>query len=179
MAPPWREAVDYTEAGFLMRQLGTACFIVIAYLTGMRPGEAAGLRSGCCPDPEPESAERTGRHLITSTVYKTARDEDGNHRSEGEVRDAPWVAIAPVVNAIRVLERMVPQGQLLFDHHAHDLRGTRAGTLSLAVHTLGTRVKDFITWANHEATARGLAHEVIPPDPHGRIGTERFRRSLA
>jgi hypothetical protein len=25
----------------------------------------------------------------------------------------------------------------------------------------------------------GLVHEVIPPDPHGRIGTERFRRSLA
>ncbi|WP_246111715.1 hypothetical protein [Streptomyces hawaiiensis] len=117
--------------------------------------------------------------MITSTVYKTARDDDGNHRSEGQVRDAPWVAIAPVVNAIRVLERMVPPGQLLFDHHAHDLRGTRAGTGSLTVHTLGTRVEDFITWANHEAAARGLVHEVIPPDPHGRIGTERFRRSLA
>ncbi|MFG3151433.1 integrase [Streptomyces sp. NPDC048219] len=176
---PWREAVDYTEAGLLMRQLGTACFIVIAYLTGMRPGEVAGLRSGCCPDPEPDSAGRTGRHLITSTVYKTARDEDGNHRSEGEVRDVPWVAIAPVVNAIRVLERMVAPGQLLFDHHAHDLRGTRAGTGSLTVHTMGIRVEDFVTWANREATARGLAHEVIPPDPHGRIGTERFRRSLA
>ncbi|WP_079158487.1 hypothetical protein [Streptomyces caniscabiei] len=25
----------------------------------------------------------------------------------------------------------------------------------------------------------GGPHEVIPPDPHGRIGTERFRRSLA
>ncbi|MGI5380513.1 hypothetical protein ACQEV2_41115 [Streptomyces sp. CA-251387] len=73
-----------------MRQLGTACLIVIAYLTGMRPGEAAGLRSGCCPDPQPDSAGRKGRHLITSTVYKTARDEDGNHRSEGEVRDVPW-----------------------------------------------------------------------------------------
>ncbi|MEU9472344.1 hypothetical protein AB0D78_38290 [Streptomyces avermitilis] len=117
--------------------------------------------------------------MITSTVYKTARDEDGNHRSEGEVRDAPWVAIAPVVNAIRVLERMVPPGQLLFDHHAHDLRSTRAGTGSLTVHTLGTRVEDFITWVNHEAAARGLVHEVIPPDPHGRIGTERFHRSMA
>ncbi|MFG2582266.1 integrase [Streptomyces malaysiensis] len=176
---PWREAVDYTEAGFLMRQLGTACFIVIAYLTGMRPGEVAGLRSGCCPAPEPDGAGRTGRHLITSTVYKTARDEDGNHRSEGEIRDVPWVAIAPVVNAIRVLERMVPQGQLLFDHHAHDLRGTRPNTGSLTVHSLGVRVEDFVTWVNQEATARGLAHEVIPPDPHGRIGTERFRRSLA
>ncbi|WP_052190272.1 hypothetical protein [Streptomyces sp. NRRL S-1824] len=176
----WREAIDYTEAAVLIRQLGTACFIVIAYLTGMRPGEAAGLRSGgCCPDPEPDSAEPQRRHLITSTVYKTARDADGNHRSEGEIRDVPWVAIAPVVNAIRVLERMVPDGELLFDHHAHDLRGTRAGTGSLTVHTLGIRVEDFVTWANDEATAHGLAHEVIPPDPHGKIGTERFRRSLA
>ncbi|MET8212359.1 hypothetical protein ABZT51_41535 [Streptomyces sp. NPDC005373] len=74
--------------------------------------------------------------------------------------------------------RTVPPGQLLFDHHAHDLRGTRARTGSLTVHTLDTRVEDFITWANHEAAARGLAGEVIPPDPHGRIGTE-FRRSLA
>lgn len=175
----WREAIDYTEAAVLIRQLGTACFIVIAYLTGMRPGEAAGLRSGCCPDPEPDSAEPQRRHLITSTVYKTARDADGNHRSEGEIRDVPWVAIAPVVNAIRVLERMVPDGELLFDHHAHDLRGTRAGTRSLTVHTLGIRVEDFVTWANDEATAHGLADEVIPPDPHGKIGTERFRRSLA
>jgi hypothetical protein len=117
--------------------------------------------------------------LITSIVYKTARDADGNHRSEGELRDVPWVAIAPVVKAIRVLERMVPDGALLFDHHAHDLRGTRSGTGSLTVHTLGIRVEDFVTWANYEATARGLVHEVIPPDPHGKIGTERFRRSLA
>ncbi|MFD3580846.1 integrase [Streptomyces sp. NPDC058683] len=175
----WREAIDYTEAAFLMRQLGTACFIVIAYLTGMRPGEAAGLRSGCCPDPEPDNTGLYRRHLITSTVYKTARDADGNHRSEGELRDVPWVAIAPVVNAIRVLERMVPDGELLFDHHAHDLRGTRTGTGSLTIHTLGIRVEDFVTWANKEAAARGLVHEVIPPDPHGKIGTERFRRSLA
>ncbi|MGW7041521.1 hypothetical protein ACWGDT_02145 [Streptomyces avermitilis] len=74
---------------------------------------------------------------------------------------------------------MVTPGQLLFDHHSHDLRGTRAGSGSLAVHTLGTRMEDFIAWANHEAAARGLAHEIIPPAPHGRLGTERFRRSLA
>ncbi|MEV6871643.1 hypothetical protein [Amycolatopsis sp. NPDC051128] len=36
---PWRTALDFDEAAELMRHLGTACFIVIAYLTGMRPGE--------------------------------------------------------------------------------------------------------------------------------------------
>jgi hypothetical protein len=36
---PWRAALDYGEAPALMRHLGTAAFIVCAYLTGMRPGE--------------------------------------------------------------------------------------------------------------------------------------------
>jgi hypothetical protein len=45
----WREAIDYTEAAFLMRQLGTACFIVIAYLTGMRPGEGPDCAAAAAP----------------------------------------------------------------------------------------------------------------------------------
>ncbi|MFF0474396.1 integrase [Streptomyces sp. NPDC004284] len=173
---PWREALDYHENPSLMRQLGTACFIVIAYLTGMRPGEVLGLRSGCCPDPEPDSEGKTGRHLITGAVYKTARDENGNHRSEGVIRDVPWVAIAPVVNAIRVLERMVQAGELLFAHDAHD---TRSGTGALTVSTMADRVEDFVAWANKEAAVHELPKEAIPPDPHGHIGTARFRRSLA
>ncbi|MFG2481030.1 hypothetical protein [Streptomyces fagopyri] len=47
-----------------------------------------------------------------------------------------------------------------------------------------TRIEDFIAWANDEATAHGIPHEVIPPevippDPHGNVGIGRFRRSLA
>ncbi|MEU4703809.1 hypothetical protein [Nonomuraea dietziae] len=40
---------------------------------------------------------------------------DRHRRAGGADRDVPWVAITPVVNAIRVLERMVPPGGLLFD----------------------------------------------------------------
>ncbi|MEV3871603.1 hypothetical protein [Streptomyces sp. NPDC049906] len=36
---PWREVLDFHEAPVLMRHLGTAAFIVCAYLTGMRPQE--------------------------------------------------------------------------------------------------------------------------------------------
>ncbi|MFD5445983.1 hypothetical protein [Streptomyces tendae] len=89
------------------------------------------------------------------------------------------MAIAPVVNAIRVLARMVPEGHLLFDHHAHDLRKTRPGTGSLKHNALCTRIEDFVAWANAEAAARGLTGETIPPDPYGKIGIARFRRSLA
>ena len=55
---PWRAALDFNEAPVLMRHLGTAAFIVCAYLTGMRPGEILALRTGCCPDP---AQARTGR----------------------------------------------------------------------------------------------------------------------
>ncbi|MEU9305220.1 integrase [Streptomyces sp. NPDC048269] len=178
---PWREAIDFTEALDLLRHLTTACFVVIAYLTGMRPGEVLGLRSGCCPEPQPYENGGPPQHMIYGHVYKTARDGDGNHLSAGVLREAPWVAIAPVVHAVRVLERVVAPDALLFDHRAHYLgKGKiQKGNGSLRVATLVDRIEDFVAWANKEATALGRGHEVIPPDPHGSIGTERFRRSLA
>ena len=176
---PWRAALDFNEAPSLMRHLGTAAFIVCGFLTGMRPGEILGLRTGCCPDPVPGPDRRTGRHLIRGLEFKTATDEHGNHISAGAERDVPWVAIAPVVNAIRVLERMVPHGHLLFDHHAHDLAGARPGTGSLQPTAVRRRIEHFVAWANRETASQGLPGEAIPADPHGDVGTRRFRRSLA
>jgi integrase len=176
---PWREAINYDETPNLMRQLGTAAFLVCAYLTGMRPGEVLGSRTGCCPDPEPDDEGNLGRHLIRSHEYKTATDEHGNHQSAGVQRAVPWVAITPVVNAIRVLERMVPDGHLLFDRACHEMRSSRPGTGALKTSGLHYRIDDFITWANTEAATHRLPAESIPPDPHGNIGPARFRRSLA
>jgi hypothetical protein len=118
---PWREYITFGEATTLMQHLGTAAAIVIVYLTGMRPQEAQALRSGCCPDPEPADDGTPGRHLIRSRHFKNVLDEDGNHASAGEVREVPWVAITPVVRAIRVLERMVPEGELLLSAAHHDV----------------------------------------------------------
>ncbi|MEV0259004.1 integrase [Streptomyces sp. NPDC050732] len=168
----WREHLDYYEIASLVRHLGTACFIVIAYLTGMRPGEVLGLRSGCCPPP------RSGRHLIYGHTFKTAQDEHGHHVSAGLLREVPWVAITPVVRAIRVLEGLVPTGGLLFDHGVHGQRAA-AGTGSLNTETIGQRIEDFITWANGEARRLELPEHVVPPDPHGAIGASRLRRTLA
>ncbi|MER5659383.1 hypothetical protein [Streptomyces mirabilis] len=44
---------------------------------------------------------------------------------------------------------------------------------------LRARIEEFVTWANAEAARHGLPGEVIPPDPHGAVGTRRFRRTLA
>ncbi|WP_109036348.1 hypothetical protein [Streptomyces rubrogriseus] len=35
---PWRQVIDFGEVATLLRHLATACFVVVAYLTGMRPG---------------------------------------------------------------------------------------------------------------------------------------------
>jgi hypothetical protein len=80
---PWRDRLDFNETPSLVRHLGTAAFVVCAYLTGMRIGEILGLRSGCCSDPVPDASGSVGRHLIRSHEYKTATDEDGNHHSAG------------------------------------------------------------------------------------------------
>ena len=175
---PWRSTIAFNEAPILVRHLATAAFVVCAYLTGARPGEVLGMCSRCCPDPAPDADGKVGRHLIRSNVFKNAVDEHGNHDSSGVERDMPWVAIRPVVNAIRVLERMVPEGALLFDHDVHDIM-SRPGTGSLKTATLGNRIEAFVAWANAQTATHRLPGEIIPPDPNGAIGTARFRRSLA
>ncbi|MER7672292.1 hypothetical protein ABTY61_28060 [Kitasatospora sp. NPDC096128] len=114
-----------------MRHLGTAAAVICLYLTGMRPQEVQSLRSGCCPDPQPAPDGALGRHLIRSHHFKNVTDSDGNHLSAGEIRALPWVAITPVVNAIRVLERIVPEGELLLGssyHYAQERVGSSRPT---------------------------------------------------
>ncbi|GHG12369.1 integrase [Streptomyces filamentosus] len=176
---PWREFMDYEETPILVRHLATAAAIVILYLTGMRPQEAQSLRSGCCPDPEPNEDGSIPRHLIRAHHYKNVRDSDGHHISAGEERAVPWVAITPVVNAIRVLERLVPKGELLFSSTHHDIVGQRKHHGALKRASLGRRVENLVSWINQEATAQGVPAQTVPEDPHGNLGLSRLRRTLA
>ncbi|MDT7847361.1 hypothetical protein [Streptomyces justiciae] len=90
------------------------------------------------------------------------------------------MAISPVTCAIRVLEHIVPDGALLFDSATHcDGRVGRTSTGSLGLKTMRGRIEDFVAFANSTATTLGREAETIPPDPHGAVGTARFRRTLA
>ncbi|WP_024754433.1 hypothetical protein [Streptomyces exfoliatus] len=175
----WREHIAFDEASELRRHLATAAVIICLYLTGMRPQEIQGLRSGCCPDPEPRSDGTVGRHLIYSRHFKNVTDDDGNHISAGEDREIPWTAITPVVRAIRVLERMVPAGEHLLDVTHQDVGNRRSYYGTLKNGTLNKRIEDFVTWANREARMQGLPEQLVPEDPHGKVWMSRFRRSLA
>jgi hypothetical protein len=175
----WREHIDFNEVPTLLRHLGTAAYVVAAYLTGIRIQEVLGMRAGCCPDPVPGPNGTTPRHLIRSHEFKTAVDDEGNHLSAGVEREVPWVAIAPVVTVIRLLERMVGDDGLLFDVAAHDPCDRQDTGSSLKQSAVRTRIADFIAWANEESARRGMKHEVIPPDPLGAVTPGRFRRTLA
>ncbi|MFG2945814.1 hypothetical protein [Streptomyces adustus] len=204
---PWHEPFEFYRSSTLVKHLATACFIVISYLTGMRTGEVLALETGCCPDPGTEEAAAR-RHLIFGPAdddpgqdteadedggggededaammhgrqFKRARDEDGNHDSAGAVR-TPWIAVPQVVNAVRVLETLGPGAGLLFAAEVHDPRlPERRSSRSLAYATMANRMNSFIEWVNDYAETYGRSPETIPPDPHGAVGTGRFRRTLA
>ncbi|WP_158297077.1 site-specific integrase [Zhihengliuella sp. ISTPL4] len=146
------------------RLLETACFITIAYLTGMRPGEVLALESGVL-----HPSQRGGWMLIRSRAFKPVRDDDGNHDSRGRTRAAPWVAITPVVQAIRILERLSPLSGLLFPSKHHVKNAGR----STSPNTISRGIQFFIKYVNASGNRR------IPDDPLGPVNPLRLRRTLA
>ncbi|WP_158718010.1 hypothetical protein [Streptomyces sp. NRRL F-2664] len=176
---PWQEPFEFASFPTLFKHLVTACFIVLAYLTGMRSAEVLVLESGCCPEPEgPQDGVQ--KHLIYGRQFKGAKDEDGNHLSAGVIREAPWVANPQVVTAVRALKRFVGDDEMLFAAVKHDARtvNVREGR-SLSLATISNRVEGFIDWVNDYAESRGWDSETIPADDLGRVGIARFRRTLA
>jgi integrase len=175
----WRSTpIAYDEAPSLALLLRTACFVVIAYLSGMRTGEVLNLERGCAShDPV------TGLWLINGRKFKGARDVNGDKIPEGQQRDDPWVIAEQATHAVEVLQRL-HRHRLLFPNQLHPfrLRGKRGdfqiGQARKAA-DLSRDIAEFTAWVNTHARATGRGHELIPPDPHGPIAPARFRRTLA
>lgn len=159
------ESIPLTEVVTYANLLQAACYTVIAYLTGMRPGEVLALEAGSLRT----SSRNGGWMLIHSRTFKTARDDDGNHDSNGQLRAVPWVAVAPVVKAIQTLERLVNGTGLLFPSDQHFKNAGR----SIGLTTASDGVQRFIDHVNCRQPG------AIPPDPTGRVTPVRFRRTLA
>ena len=96
---PWHTAAadSATRVNCLVDRLYDACFVVIAYLIGARVSEILGLQAGCVEAvPAAEGGETFD--YVRGRIYKTAASPLGEaHR---------WIAPAPVVRAIAVLERL-------------------------------------------------------------------------
>jgi len=89
----WESGIPMDDVEEAVAFLGTAAFIVISYLTGMRPSEVLNLQRGCLR----ASSVDADRQVLAGRVSKNRH---------GGIDQDEWLAIAPVAHAVRVLERM-------------------------------------------------------------------------
>ncbi len=92
---PWRARLGMSELRAEMSYLRTACWITIAYLSGMRDGEVRELGRGCAFS-EPGDDGRT-RYKLRGRVYK-------DRELSGE--QAEWVVLEIVHRAVAVLQQI-------------------------------------------------------------------------
>ncbi|ORI18325.1 hypothetical protein [Rhodococcus sp. 1168] len=172
---PWRDGpIEFDEAMPLARQLSTACFVVLSYLSGARPGEILNLRRGCVSyDPVTEF------HLMSGVYFKNAVDANGNKIPAGALRRDPWVVVSIVADAVAVLERLHDH-ELLFPVRIEvhrQLTNTQRKGRARNKQLIANDLSDFVAWCN--STAEHLGTDLIPADRNGPLNASRFRRTLA
>jgi integrase len=172
---PWLEQIAYStrgpdSLGTLTRMLQTACYILIAYLTGMRDSEIKHLTRGCT-SAERDSTGTAYRWKITGLAFK------GETTTRGVA--ATWVAGHPAARAVTVLEQLQPPGQSLLFARLPYREGTRPSSSAAVLTTAATQqaLADFTAWVNAYCARTGRA--AIIPAAGGPLTTRQFRRTLA
>jgi integrase len=168
---PWRPRFDAKTLVVEERMLQAACYIVCAYLTGMRDSEVQAMRAGCL-DLQRSEDGLIERYRIKSTVYKR-RDVRGQAER--------WITIEPVAKAVNVLERLT-------EH----IRRRRGGdtlwrvlneSLHRKDHVSGEIVRQLNAFRDHLNAQFGTPEApIVPPGPDNkpwRITTLQFRRTVA
>ncbi|WP_411100756.1 hypothetical protein [Streptomyces sp. x-45] len=174
---PWHPRFPFDQTPRLARLLSTACFIIVAYLSGARVGETLNLRRGCV-----SFDKDTGLWLIEGLYFKGAEDEDGNKIPEGTVREDPWVVIEIVAKAVEMLEQL-HESHLLFPNRLIPIKRTpgkepkRRGE-ARSDRLIAEDLANFTTWVNERCLQLGRKDH-IPADAAGPIAASRFRRTLA
>jgi integrase len=164
----WRQQpLDATGIAPLIRHITTACFLVVAYLSGVRTGEALNLLRGCVTrDPKLGLVFMSGQQLKASP--------DRRDRSPNTI---PWVINEHSAQAITVLEdlsvstRLFPPGKWGSPEWLGSYRCRTTGSIN-------DDIPAFITWFNTEIAA-SIGHSAIDADEHGNITGSRLRRTLA
>lgn len=177
---PWLDQpITYDQAPDLARHLSAACFVIISYLSGQRPGETLNLERGCI-----EHDLANDLTLLRGKHFKGVRTPDGGEPA-GEIRPDPWVVVPPVVTAIEVVQRL-HDAALLFPNIL--LVNGKAGADALKARAVGAArtsqqishdINAMIAWVNDYCRAHGRT-DAIPPDPtRPAINASRLRRTLA
>lgn len=168
---PWRLRFDVISLAMEERMLQAAAYVVCAYLTGMRDCEVQAMRRGCLTLARSENGT-VSRYRVRSTAYKGK--ESGGAPAE-------WVTIAPVADAIGVLEQLT---RYAADAHGLDtLWPVLSVTRSSKPHVSAEIVRQINAYRDH--LNRLFGTDEAPAIPHGpdgkpwRITTRQFRRTIA
>jgi len=166
---PQPDAAVRFDAITLARLLQGACYILIAYLSGMRDSEVKHLRPGSARVLL-DGAGRPYRWTITSLAFKGEHDPAGT--------TATWIIGAPAARATGVLERLQPPGADLLFRSLSPRARARAGAM-----TSGSSldlINHVITWINAYCRQHHLTDSI--PDVRGApwsLTARQFRRTLA
>ncbi|MET3175949.1 UNVERIFIED_ORG: integrase [Arthrobacter sp. UYCu721] len=183
-AQPWLEGVSLDpirddSITVLTQMLQAACYVLIAFLSGMRDSEVKHLRRGCV------STERDGngapyRWKVSSLAFKGETEDAGV--------PATWVIGESAARAIDVLEKV-------HQYRAHGRTdwlfasiktgqgaglGVRGRNEAMTLAGTNLQLNRFIAWVNEYCAARGRNDSI--PDVDGspwRLTTRQFRRTLA
>ncbi|WP_320783664.1 hypothetical protein [Streptomyces sp. CRN 30] len=98
---PWRGRFSPAAVPHEELLLRTACYILIAYLSGMRDSEVKELRDGC------HYTERSADGVVVRHELRSQLVKGGRGTAES------WVVIEPVAEAIGILEQL-PHREALF-----------------------------------------------------------------
>jgi hypothetical protein len=168
---PWRPRFDSKTLLVEERTLQAACYIVCAYLTGMRDSEVQAMRAVCL-DVQRSEDGLIERYRVKSTVYK-GRDVRGQAER--------WITIEPVAKAIAVLERLTEH--IRRRHGGDTLWRVLDDGRSNKDHIADEIVRQLNAFRDHLNVQFGTPEApVIPPGPDGkswRITTRQFRRTVA
>jgi integrase len=161
---PWHPGIGPNEIEPLEAIVITACYIIVAYLSGMRDSEVRTLRRGALRTETLEDGRL--RYWVDGRAYK-------GENSEGA--PASWVVIEPVAKAIEVLES-IHHHEYLFARPWPE-RGTPAGAVP---QNINRDLNQFIVHVNR-AHSNGANAQVVP-DIDGRpwnLTSRQFRRTIA
>jgi hypothetical protein len=170
---PWCGRIAYGDVELLARLLQTACYVVVAYLSGMRDSEVKRLQRGCLGVWRDDGGHVV-RRKVTSQAFK------GEHDPAGAT--ATWIVTAPVERAIKVLEALQPPAQRYLFATLPTSR-SYLNERPNQVTTTATTNRDlaaFARWINDYCASHARADGI--PRVQGqewRLSTRQFRRTLA
>lgn len=163
---PWRERFSPFSLHHEEYMLVAACYIVCAYLSGMRVSEIMYLRRGC-HFTETTTDGLVTRHELRGTTFK-------DHGRRGI--PTTWVVIEPVAEAIAVLEQLTDRDELFW---AQRLKPQTVLYGAVVKHTHFLKI--FCEHVNQMAATGSVPIAAIPevdgaPWP---LTSLQFRRTLA